>query len=49
LAPGADLRIHARISRSFFRAPLGAALMYSVMLLGNVFLEAMVLFYRLSG
>src|SRR5580693_8844733 len=42
LAPGAALRIHARISRSFFRAALGASLMYSVMLAGRSFFKFIV-------
>jgi hypothetical protein len=49
LGPGADARMHARISRSFFWASLGAALMYSVMLLGRAFGGVMILFYRRSS
>src|SRR5580765_8498095 len=47
LAPGADARIHARISRSFFCASLGAASMYSLMLAGRFFWGVMISFYRL--
>ncbi|HXJ05708.1 MAG TPA: hypothetical protein VNH65_11445, partial [Candidatus Acidoferrum sp.] len=49
LAPGADERMHALISRSFFRASLGAAPMYSEMLLGRAFFGVMILFYRLTA
>lgn len=48
MAPGADLRRHARISRSFSRASLGAALMYSVMVLDRAFLEVTFLFYQVA-
>src|SRR5690348_12839421 len=48
VAPGAAFRIHARISRNFFRAAFGAASMYSLTLLGLAFLPVMVSrFYRL--
>ncbi len=36
-APGAALRMHARISRNFFCVSLGAAAMYSVISLGRIF------------
>ena len=45
-APGAALRMHARISRSFFRASLGAASMYAEIVIGCGFLVAMVLSYQ---
>src|SRR6185295_6156256 len=40
-ASGAALRMHARISRSFFRASFGAALMYSATVLGRDFFGVM--------
>jgi hypothetical protein len=37
LAPGADARTRARISRSFFRDSFGAALIYAVTFVGRAF------------
>jgi len=42
VAPGAADRMHSRISRSFARASLGAALMYSVVVFGRAFIGALV-------
>src|SRR6266568_1625895 len=41
VAPGAALRMHARISFSFFRAGVGAASIYSVTLVGLDFFAVM--------
>ena len=47
VAPGAAFRMHARISRSFFRASFGAASMYSVTPVGLDFFAVMV-FYSID-